>query len=459
MPTGPIIEALRREAHVLQQDDRLDRIIDQIGDASIVLLGEATHGTREFYRVRAEICKRLITEKGFDAIAVEADWPDALRVNRFIKTGTDVIGNMHSGGSPLAMRTADEALHGFERFPQWMWRNTEIVELVGWLRQHNMQVSDDSDKVGFFGLDLYSLRSSMDAVVRFLSQVDPEAARRARARYACFDHLAEDPQRYGYTASFGMRKDCEDEVVRQLVELTQNVAPLPSDSEPDQTDELFHAQQNARVAQNAEAYYRAMFQGRNESWNLRDQHMAETLAALRTHFIERKGRCPKIAVWAHNSHLGDARATEMGEHGQLNLGQLVREQYGMKDAFLLGFSTHTGTVTAASDWDAPSETKNVKPSHPDSYERLFHDAGLGNFIVPLRDNAELRGLLEEQRLERAIGVIYLPESERVSHYFYASLSRQFDAVIHIDETHAIRPLEKTAAQHEGDVPETYPSGI
>jgi erythromycin esterase-like protein len=459
MSEQAIIEALRREVHVIQHDDRLDRIIDQIGNASIVLLGEATHGTREFYRVRAEISKRLIAEKGFDAIAVEADWPDALRVNRFIKAGADTIGAMGSRGSPATDRTANEALHGFERFPQWMWRNTEVIELVDWLRMHNMQVADDKDKVGFFGLDLYSLRNSMDAVVRYLSQVDPEAAQRARARYACFDHLAEDPQRYGYAAMFGMRKDCEDEVVHQLIEMVSDGARFLSESMPDPDDELFYAQQNARVAQNAEAYYRAMFQGRNESWNLRDRHMAETLEALRARIIERKGRRPKIAVWAHNSHLGDARATEMGEHGQLNLGQLAREQYGSKECFLLGFTTHTGTVTAASDWDEPAETKTVRPSHPASFERLFHDAGPGNFIVPLRESTELHKRLWEQRLERAIGVVYLPESERVSHYFHASLSRQFDAVIHFDETHAVRPLERTVEHHEGEVPETYPSGI
>lgn len=448
MSTRSIIDALQQEAQVLDPDGSIDRIIERIGDASIVLLGEATHGTHEFYRIRAEISKRLISEKGFDAIAVEADWPDALRASRFIQANPAAAGT-----------TADNALGAFERFPQWMWRNTDVVELLSWLRMHNMQCADDRDKMGFFGLDLYSLRGSMDAVVRYLSTVDPEAARRARSRYACFDHLADDPQRYGYAASFGMRKDCEDEVIRQLVEMTTDAQRLIEAGEHGSADEFFFAQQNARVAQNAEAYYRAMFQGRNESWNLRDRHMAETLEALRGHIIEKKGRRPKIVVWAHNSHLGDARATEMGEHGQLNLGQLVREQYGTKESFLLGFTTHTGTVTAASDWDAPAETKIVRPSHPDSYERIFHDSELRRFIVPLRASPRLHALLEEQRLERAIGVVYLPESERVSHYFHASLSKQFDAVIHIDETRAIRPLERTVAHHEGEVPETYPSGI
>jgi erythromycin esterase-like protein len=448
MSTHSILEALRLEAQALDPDGSVDRILGHIGDASIVLLGEATHGTHEFYRLRAEISKRLIAEKGFDAIAVEADWPDALRASRFIRANPGATD-----------KTAHDALGGFERFPQWMWRNTDIVELMSWLRLHNMQLADEREKIGFFGLDLYSLRGSMEAVVRYLSQVDPEAARRARDRYSCFDHLAEDPQRYGYAASFGMRKDCEDEVIRQLVEMTTDAERLLPLGNRGNEDELFFAQQNARVAQNAEAYYRAMFQGRNESWNLRDRHMAETLEALREHIIEKKGRRPKIVVWAHNSHLGDARATEMGKHGQLNLGQLVREQYGAKESFLLGFTTHTGTVTAASDWDEPAETKTVRPSHPDSYERVFHDCGLGRFLVPLRASPRLHGLLEEERLERAIGVVYLPESERVSHYFDASLSRQFDAVIHIDETRAVHPLERTTEHHEGDVPETYPSGI
>lgn len=455
MTTASILDALRREALPLHNDPRGDWIISSIGDASLVLLGEATHGTREFYRMRAEITRRLVAEKGFHAIAVEADWPDALRVNRFIRSGLD--GDAAPASDGVAGRTVDEALHGFERFPQWMWRNAEIVELVGWLRWHNMQAATGNE-VSFFGLDLYSLRRSMDAVVRYLSRADPEAARRARTRYACFDHSAEDPQRYGYAATFGLRRDCEDEVVRQLVEMTS--LPKTQGGATADPDELFYAQQNARVAQNAEAYYRAMFQGRNTSWNLRDRHMGETLEAIRAYLTSRKGRQqPKLVVWAHNSHLGDARATEMGEQGQLNLGQLVREQYGTKESYLLGFTTHAGTVTAASDWDGAAETKAITPSLPGSYERLFHDCGLGDFIVPLRDNRNLHALLADQRLERAIGVIYLPESERISHYFDASLSSQFDAIVHIDETHAVRPLESRAGQEDGESPETYPTGM
>jgi erythromycin esterase-like protein len=397
--------------------------------------------------MRTEICKRLITEKGFDAIAVEADWPDALRVSRFVQHAS----NDH---------TADEALGGFQRFPQWMWRNSEVVELVYWLRLHNGGVAQAEQRVGFFGIDLYSLRKSMDSVVRYLEKADPEAAKRARERYSCFDHLAEDPQHYGYAATFGMKKDCEEEVVRQLVELTEEAGRQVSAQGGTVPDELFYAQQNARVVKNAETYYRAMFESRDESWNIRDTHMMETLDTLRAHIGSRKGRPAKIAVWAHNSHLGDARATEMGEHGQLNLGQLVRERYKPEETFLLGFSTHTGTVTAASDWDAPAQLKKVVPSRPESFERVFHNTGIDRFLLPIRGNERVAAVLSERRLERAIGVIYRPDTERVSHYFNADIARQFDAVIFVNRTHALRPLEYSVHWvPEEEVPETYPFGV
>lgn len=442
------VEAIRRAAHALHGETDVDAVLEEIGSADIVLLGEATHGTREFYRFRAELSKRLITERDFDAIAVEADWPDALQVSRYIRSS-----------AASSIDDAQQALQGFQRFPQWMWRNTETLKLVDWLRLQNMRRSERDGVLGFFGLDLYSLRSSMEAVVRYLSQVDPEAARQARERYSCFDHLAEDPQRYGYTANFGMRKDCEDEVIKQLIALTQDAGRLVDGGDSEAADELFFAQQNARVAANAEAYYRAMFQGRDTSWNLRDTHMDETLAALQDHIASLRGRPARIVVWAHNSHIGDASATEMGEHGQLNLGQLVRQRLGRDRCFLLGFSTHSGTVTAASEWDAPAELKQVRPSHPASHERLLHDTGMGKLFLPLRRAPEAAGILRQRRLERAIGVIYLPESERISHYFEAKLSEQFDAIVHFDETHALQPLERSAALHDGEAPETWPSGI
>jgi erythromycin esterase-like protein len=450
MPDRSTIDLLQREAHVLQPNDKLTPLLDQIGDASLVLLGEATHGTREFYRVRADISKRLISERGFDAIAVEADWPDTLRVNRYIRhDDTD-----DTSASASEISDARAALDDFARFPQWMWRNPEIVELIEWLRAYNAQVPDTNAQAGFFGLDLYSLRSSMAAVIRYLTQVDPEAAARARARYGCFDHMADDPQRYGYAASFGLKKNCEDEVVRELIELSSRTCAAASEC-----GDLFYAQQNARVAQNAEAYYRAMFLGRDESWNLRDTHMVETLHALHEHIGLSKTDRAKIVVWAHNSHIGDARATEMGDHGQLNLGQLARQRFGTDEVFLLGLTTHAGTVTAASDWDGPAEHKTVRPSHPDSYERLFHLTGLGNFFLPIRNRPELLKPLGQRHLERAIGVLYLPGSERLSHYFHADLARQFDAIIHFDHTHALQPLDKSPHWQHEEVPDTYPTGM
>jgi erythromycin esterase-like protein len=441
-----VLEAVRREALPLTDDNDCDCVMESIGNASIVLLGEATHGTRDFYRLRAEISRRLILEHGFDAIAVEADWPDALRVNRYINPAT----------ARTSDRDAERALSDFVRFPRWMWRNAEIMNLVEWLHAHNIRLEDPAQAVGFFGLDLYSLRSSMRAVVDYLSDVDPEAARQARARYACFDHIAEDPQRYGYAAHFGMRKDCEDEVVHQLLAMNAESLRRAAAAGP-QADELFYAQQNARVARNAEAYYRTMFSGRHESWNLRDTHMADTLDALCTHLSERKGRPARIVVWAHNSHIGDARATEMGGEGQINLGQLARERF--QGVFLLGFTTHHGTVTAASDWDGPSKTKAVRPGLTGSVESLLHQVGLKRFLLRLGPHSGLHELGVNRLLERAIGVLYLPESERLSHYFETDLSAQFDAVLHVDETVALPPLDHSSLIAEPQVAETYPSGM
>lgn len=355
--------------------------------------------------------------------------------------------------------TPEEALRCFERFPRWMWRNHDVLELVRWLHEHNAGIPELERRIGFFGLDLYSLRRSMDSVIRYLSRVDPEAAQRARSRYSCFDSLAEDPQRYGYATTFGMKPDCEAEVMRQLMGISANLERYEKIDGVAGFDEAFYAQQNARVAQNAETYYRAMFEGRHESWNVRDSHMMDSLDALRQHLSRRRGEPePKLVVWAHNSHIGDARATEMGQGGELNLGQLARERHGMEKTFLLGFTTHAGTVTAASDWDHPAELKHVRPSREDSYENLMHRAG-HDFLLPIRGNAELQKELSERRLERAIGVVYLPESERLSHYFQSDLGRQFDAIVHFDTTRAVKPLDAPAEMLHEDVPETYPTGI
>ncbi len=441
--------ALRQQALPLDTDDDLDAVIDHIGQAALVLMGEASHGTREFYRLRADLSKRLIVERGFDAIVVEADWPDALQVSRFVqRTGSD--------------QTAEQALSGFERFPQWMWRNDAIVDLLYWMRLHNQHVPDAGRRIGFFGMDLYSLHKSMRAVVRYLEREDPEAARRARERYSCIDHIALDPQHYGYATTFGMRKDCEQEVVRQLGELSAQAMRQMNRPGASVPDELFYAQQNARVAQNAERYYRAMFSSRDESWNIRDSHMADTLDALRAHISARKGSPARLIVWAHNSHLGDARATEMGRGGQLNLGQLMRERHGLEQTYLLGFTTHEGTVTAASEWDGPAELKRVRPSLAGSVEALMHQLGEGamsRFLLPIRGRDSVRAALPAALLERAIGVIYRPETERISHYFKADVARQFDALIHVDRGSAIKPLEYSAHWTTDEFPETYPSGL
>jgi erythromycin esterase-like protein len=452
MTATATIESLRRAAQPLSHDEHYSYLLGCIGDASLVLLGEATHGSREFYRLRTEITKRLIVEQGFDAVAVEADWPDALRVSRYVQHG------------PTADTSAAAALSGFERFPQWMWRNTEIVALVEWLRAHNTHVPQAEQRVGFYGLDLYSLQASMHAVIAYLDKADPAAARRARERYACMNHGSGDPQHYGYAAAFGLRPDCEDEVVRQLREMNAEAALYAGSPGGAVPDELFYAQQNARVAKNAETYYRAMFQRGDASWNIRDTHMAETLHALRQHLGRRSGRRPaRIVVWAHNSHLGDARATEMGEGGQLNLGQLVRQNYLPGEAYLIGFTTHTGFVTAASEWDGPAELKPVVPSRIDSIERVMHAVSVGmdgaRFLLPITGNDEVQALLPRNKLERAIGVIYRPDTERVSHYFHADVARQFDALIHVDRTTAVQPLERSALWHDEEMPETYPSGL
>lgn len=441
---NPLIEGLQQHLQQLTGSAHdYDALLQMIGPARFALLGEASHGTQEFYRERAAITRRLITEKGFTAVAVEADWPDAWRVNRYVH------------GLP-GDTDATAALSGFKRFPAWMWRNTEVRDFVEWLRDYNAGRSPES-RVGFYGLDLYSLFTSMQEVLNYLDRVDPGAASRARSRYACFDHAAEDSQAYGYAASFGLGPSCEDEVVQQLREMTRRAGEIPP-APGMARDEAFYAQQNARLVRNAEEYYRTMFHARVSSWNLRDSHMVETLQALDRH-LGAGGAAPRLAVWAHNSHLGDAGATEMSERGEWNVGQLVRDRYA-SDAVLVGFSTHHGWVTAASNWDEPPQRKRVRDGLPGSWEAVFHQTGAKRFLLALRDNPALRAMTTAQRLQRAIGVIYRPETERQSHYFHTHLAGQFDAVIHIDETNALEPLDKGEVWGTGDeAPETFPSGI
>ena len=420
--------------------ENVARVIDRLLPARVFMLGEASHGTHDFYHFRSCITKHLIEKYGLNAVAIEGDWPDAYRVNRFVR-----------GEGPD--QDANAALSGFERFPGWMWRNTEVLSFVRWLRRWNDR--HPKNKVGFYGLDLYSLNSSVQAVVRYLDKVDPEAARRARARYACFDHFAGDTHAYGYAVSAGIVESCEDAVVKQLIDLKRRAREYANLDGRIAEEEFFFAEQNARLAQNAEQYYRAMFRGRHSSWNIRDLHMAETFEALMA-FLGRDAAEPKMAVWAHNSHLGDARATEMGERGELNLGQLLRQRYG-GDAVSIGFTTYDGTVTAASDWDATAERKIVRAALDGSIEYVLHAVELPQFALILQD--QQLGSFITPLLERAIGVIYRPQTERQSHYFQARLTEQFDALIHVDRTTALVPLEPSPNWYHEEVPETYPSGL
>jgi protein-L-isoaspartate(D-aspartate) O-methyltransferase len=408
----------------------LGPLLERIGDSRLVLIGDASHGTSEFYRMRAEITKELIRSRGFDLVAVEADWPDAAAVNRWVQDRPPVIDDTGR-------------MRPFQRFPTWMWRNHETLAFVEWLRAHDAKTRGDRLPVAFYGLDLYSLFTSIQAVLQFLDRVDPTAARVARQRYACLTPWEADPAAYGQAAISGRYRVCEREAVAMLRHL---MARRLDYAERDGAAVL-DAVQNARLIADAERYYRAMYYGSNESWNLRDQHMFDTLEAL----LAFHGSTAKAVVWEHNSHLGDASATEMGLRGQLNVGQLCREKFGAS-AFLIGFGTDRGTVAAADDWGGPMRVMQVRPAHPESYERLCHEAGVPAFFLHLREpaRAELRYELEPPRLERAIGVVYRPQTEIQSHYFHASLPRQFDEYVWIDETRAVRPLtsgESLAQEH------------
>lgn len=405
----------------------LKPLLDRIGDARVVLIGEASHGTSEFYRIRAQITKALIEKKNFDLVAIEADWPDAYRIHDFV-----------------THKKRDEPYdwEAFSRFPTWMWRNQEVLDFIHWLRDFNLHKRQPGRRVGFYGLDLYSLFTSVDCVLKYLDRVDPNAAAVARVRYGCLTPWEADPATYGRAILTGEYRSCEGEVVRMLQDLSQRrVAAAVQDGE-----DLFDAQMNARLAADAEQYYRIMYYGSDESWNHRDTHMFETLRLL----LGRYGSRSKVVVWEHNSHLGNAAATQFGKHGQLNVGQLCRQAFG-KDVYAIGQGTDHGAVAAASAWEGAMEIKEVRSALPDSYERLMHLSEMDAFFLPLAKsrNQQLTSALAQKRLERAIGVIYRPETERLSHYFDASLPNQFDEWIWIDETSAVRALTtQQSAAHE-----------
>jgi len=438
---GDVLARLARPVTGAAED--YDGLLSLVGDRRLVLIGEASHGTHEFYRERARITRRLIDELGFTVVAVEGDWPDAYRVNRYV---------MGMAGDA----TADGALQGFRRFPTWMWRNRDVLSFVQWLRARNDAQGDPATKARFYGLDLYSLRASIEAVVEYLDRIDPDAAQRARMRYACFDHVGADGQVYGYALATGVVDPCEPEVVAQLVELRRQAEAYLRRDGWVAEDEQFYAEQNAVLVRDAEEYYHQMYRADVSSWNLRDSHMSRTLDALLEH-LDRRVPGTKAVVWAHNSHVGDARATAMGSRGELTIGQLARQGHG-GDAFLVGFSTFAGRVTAASDWGGPMERKHVRPGRPDSYEAMLHAAKTPGYWLPT-DELATEDTLSGRRLERAIGVIYRPETELQSHYFEADLVRQFDVMIHLDHTGALEPLERTPLWDEGEPPETFPTGL
>jgi erythromycin esterase-like protein len=425
--------------------DDFTPLLARIGSARVVMIGEASHGTHEFYRIRNQITKRLIAESGFTAVAVEADWPDAHRVSAFVQ------------GVATEDRDASDALDDFRRFPQWMWRNADVLDFVGWLRQHNDAVPTKSRRVGFYGLDLYSLHASMAAVIDYLRAVDPDAAQRARERYSCFDHFGAEPQVYGQATTLGIAESCEREAVEQLLEMQRHAVVGLSGGGTTDPAAQFVAEQNARVVRNAERYYRAMFDRRSNTWNMRDQHMMDTLTQL-DRFLGRESAPPRIVVWAHNSHIGDARATDRAGAGEHNIGQLARVAFGPQVA-LVGFSTYDGTVTAADEWGGPARRMNVRAALPESVEWLFHEAGHAACYIDASRSSALFDVLQPPRLARAIGVIYRPQTERDSHYYAVSIARQFDAVLHYDRSRAVEPLERVGAPVPDELPETYPSSL
>jgi len=410
----------------------LNPLMERIRSARVVLLGEATHGTSEFYRMRERITRDLIVKKGFRFVAIEADWPDAARVDHYVR---------HFQYPPSEWTA-------FARFPTWMWRNTEVRDFVSWLRKHNGTV-EKGKRVAFHGLDLYSLYDSIRSVLNYLDEVDPKSAKVARERYGCLTPWQRDPATYGHAALTGSYPTCESDVVRTLTDL---LAKRRAYAERD-GERFLDAEQNARLVANAERYYRIMYYGSRASWNLRDSHMFETLKNL----LAFHGPDSKAVVWAHNSHVGNAAATEMAARGEYNIGQLCRKEFG-DQAYIVGFGTHSGTVAAASEWDGPMEAKQVRPSLPNSYERLCHATGLARFMLGLRGPGDFCGPkgLGRERLERAIGVIYRPETELASHYFQANLPEQFDEYIWFDDTHAVTPLD--TAEIKG-LPDTYPFGV
>jgi erythromycin esterase-like protein len=432
-----LAEGVRRFARPLATADDLEPLIDRIGDARYVLLGEASHGTSEFYTWRTEISRRLVLEKGFTFIAVEGDWPDCYRVNRFVR------------GFPGSGESAESVLHAFERWPTWMWANREVVDLVSWLRGHNDREHPER-RVGFYGIDVYSLWDSMRAVVEYLERIDPELARGARRAYACFDPYYEDAQDYARATAI-VPTSCEAEAVAVLRELRGRAPEYREDGR----ESYFNAEQNALVTRNAELYYRTMVRGGPSSWNVRDTHMVETLERVMKHHEPHA----KAIVWEHNTHVGDARYTDMARHGMVNVGQLVRDHHDDEGVVIVGFGTHRGTVIAADEWAEPMERMRVPEARPGSWEDVCHRADAADklFVFDDADDGGIPGL-DEPIDHRAIGVVYDPRHERWGNYVPTIVPRRYDAFIYVDESQAVDPLHMPV-KVDGEVAETFPTGM
>jgi erythromycin esterase-like protein len=407
-------------------------------------MGESTHGTHQFYNQRFELSKRLIQECGFRAILVEGDWPDSYRVNRYIRGLGDDL-------------DAEEALGSFKRFPTWMWRNADVLELVSWLQDHNLEKAGQ-EQVGFYGLDLYSMYASIEAVINYLEQVDPAAAKEARERYSCFDIHGGESQRYGRSVALGVSEACRHEAVSQLVQMRQNLSRFTGEWEFRDMEEWLGATENARAVVDAEEYYRTMFSDPTGSWNLRERHMADTADFLLSHLDDYQSPA-RVIIWAHNSHVGDSRATDMGTRGDYTLGRYMRERHGHQKTTLIGWSTHGGTVTAARDWDMPALNRQVRPALEDSMEEMMHQTGLDRFLLMCGNEHPAYQYLQKPMLQRAIGVVYRPETELQSHYLHAVPGRQFDALVWNDHTRAVEPLEREGEWALGEPAETYPSAL
>lgn len=431
-----VMTRLRELAQPLEDDSDLDPLLARIGDARYVLLGEASHGTHEFYDWRARLSRRLIEEKGFSFVAVEGDWPDCERLNAY-----------SNGRAPES--SAREVLLRLKRWPTWMWANEEVAELAEWMREHNLRRAPEA-RVGFYGLDVYSLWDSMEAVVRYLERADPGAAARARCAYECFAPFEGEPEQYAYATALAPTT-CEDAVVRALVELQQQRVPAAGT----ERESFFFAEQNAIVAKNAERYYRTMVQSGSRSWNVRDEHMLECLERI----VGFHGPASKAIVWAHNTHIGDARYTDMRQAGEINLGQLVRERCAEDGVVLVGFSTHHGSVIAGDEWGAPYRSMLVPAARADSFEDLLHRAGLRSALLCF-DPEQSEAALLEPRGHRAIGVVYRPQFEHLGNYVPTVLPRRYDALLHFDVTRALDPLQPADAAAEPLEPaETYPFGV